>query len=212
MALYLHTHQACHASAYRWIPGVGSSRMSSPTTAARPFEYTATANRIGAHRSPAQCKDPEIALDTETAGRTDSSDPADPLFAALAAGLLKSMERVAPILRFQCRDVPVHLQGFRQKIPPSMSRIDYEIMVDTEKVYHRLELLHENVRKFGHRVQHRPHLEPNSPVRCVGPARRYSNVLAYVAKPPIARKESLYPYFLECLLYLNSGGRPGDSL
>jgi len=128
---------------------VGSSRISSPTTAQKPFEYTATANRIDAHRSAAQCKDPEIAVDTDTAGRTDACNPAEPLLAALAAGILKSMERVAPMLQFQCRDVQVHLQGFRQKVPPTMSRIDDEITVDTEKVDHRLELPHENVGKFG---------------------------------------------------------------
>ena len=30
-----------------------------------------------------------------------------------------------------------------------MSRIDYEITVETDEVDHRLELLHYNVRKFG---------------------------------------------------------------
>jgi hypothetical protein len=41
------------------------------------------------------------------------------------------------------------VQGVRQDSPPKMTAIDYEIVVDTDEVDRRLELLHSNVRKFG---------------------------------------------------------------
>ncbi len=53
------------------------------------------------------------------------------------------------MIHFQYRGVEVRIHGIRQDAPPKMSHIDYEITVDTDEVDHRLELLHDNVRKFG---------------------------------------------------------------
>jgi hypothetical protein len=39
--------------------------------------------------------------------------------------------------------------GGRRAPPPGMESIHYEIMVDTDEPDRRLELLHENVKKFG---------------------------------------------------------------
>lgn len=36
-----------------------------------------------------------------------------------------------------------------QNAPPCMESIDYKIIVDTDESDRRLELLHENVRKYG---------------------------------------------------------------
>jgi hypothetical protein len=41
------------------------------------------------------------------------------------------------------------VQGVRQDVPPRMESIDYEILVDTDESEHRLDLLHDNVRKYG---------------------------------------------------------------
>jgi hypothetical protein len=41
------------------------------------------------------------------------------------------------------------VHGLRQDAPPRLERIDYEIVVDTDEPDRRLELLHENVRKYG---------------------------------------------------------------
>lgn len=113
------------------------------------LEYVVTGHRVDAHGSIARCKGAEIALDTDLAGRTDAFNPAELLLAALAACMLKGIERVAPMIHFQYRGVEVHLRGIRQDVPPKMSHIEYEITVDTEEADHRLALLHDNVRKFG---------------------------------------------------------------
>jgi uncharacterized OsmC-like protein len=83
------------------------------------------------------------------AGRSDAFNPAELLLAALSACMVKGIERVAPILRFAFRGVEVRLSGVRQDTPPRMARIDYEILIGTDEPERELELLHENVRKFG---------------------------------------------------------------
>jgi uncharacterized OsmC-like protein len=111
--------------------------------------FDVTARRLDAHGSTAHCKDADLALDTDLAGRRDALNPAELLLAALSACMLKSIERVAPILKFQLRGVQVHVHGVRQDVPPRLESIDYEILVDSDESDHRLALLHDNVRKYG---------------------------------------------------------------
>lgn len=113
------------------------------------LEYQVTARRIDQHGSLAQCKSAEVVLDTDLAGREDAFNPAELLLAALAACILKGIERVSPILHFQFRGLTVKVHGERQDSPPKMASIDYEILVDTDESDRRLALLHENVQKYG---------------------------------------------------------------
>ena len=113
------------------------------------LEYRVSARRITAQESRAACKQAEIVLDTALSGRLDAFNPAELFLASVAACMLKGIERVTPMLKFEFRAVEIKLHGVRQDKPPRMVRIDYEIVVDTDESDHRLELLHENVRKFG---------------------------------------------------------------
>jgi len=113
------------------------------------LEYKVTARRIDAHGSLARCKDAEVILDTDMNGRTDAFNPAELFLAALAACMIKGIERVTPMLKFKLRGVEVRLHGVRQDSPPKMISVDYELIVDTDEDDRRLELLHYNVRKFG---------------------------------------------------------------
>gem|GEM_PF-859452 len=113
------------------------------------LEYSIEARRIDAHRSLTTTKQAEITLDTDVSGRLDAFNPAE-LF--LAACMIKGVERVTPMLKFDLRGVEVKLHGVRQDSPPKMISIDYEIIVDTDEEDRRLDLLHTNVRKFGKRA------------------------------------------------------------
>lgn len=113
------------------------------------LQYDVTARRIDAHGSTAATKQAQIALDTDPGGRQDAFNPAELLLAALAACMLKGIERVTPMLKFQLRGVEVTVRGERQDSPPLMASITYDIVVDTDEDDRRLELLHTNVRKFG---------------------------------------------------------------
>ena len=111
--------------------------------------FNVRAHRINAHGSEATCKSATISLDTDLAGRVDAFNPAELLMAAIAACMLKGIERVTPILKFSLRGVEVRLHGVRQDVPPRMESIEYEIIVDTDESDHRLALLHDNVMKYG---------------------------------------------------------------
>lgn len=113
------------------------------------LEYAVQARRIDAHGSQATAKDATLVLDTDVKGRVDAFNPAELLLAAVAACMIKSIERVSPMLGFDVRGVEVKLRGVRQDSPPKIISIDYELIVDTPESDHRLELLHTNVRKYG---------------------------------------------------------------
>lgn len=111
--------------------------------------FTVDTRRVDAHGSVAKCKEASITLDTDVNGRADAFNPAELLLAALTACMIKGIERVTPALRFKLRGVEVRVHGVRQDVPPRMESIDYELIVDTDEDDRRLELLHENVKRYG---------------------------------------------------------------
>ena len=113
------------------------------------LNFHVSARRIDAHGSVARCKQADVLLDTDLAGRVDAFNPAELLLAAVSACMIKSIERVTPILKFQWRGVEVRVHGVRQDVPPRLESIDYEILLDSDESEPRLALLHENVRKYG---------------------------------------------------------------
>jgi uncharacterized OsmC-like protein len=113
------------------------------------LEYHISAMRLDEHGSLARCKNAEIVLDTDLAGNPGAFNPAELLLAAMAACMLKGIERVMPILHFSLRGVEVHVAGVRQDRPPKMASMTYEIIVDTDETDRRLALLNDNVKKFG---------------------------------------------------------------
>lgn len=113
------------------------------------LEYHVTAHRTDAHGSIATTKDAEVILDTDINGRPDAFNPAELFLASIAACMIKGIERMVPMLKFDLRGVEVKLHGVRQDSPPKMVSVDYELIVDTDEDDRRLDLLHLNVRKFG---------------------------------------------------------------
>ena len=113
------------------------------------LRFDVVARRLSAHGSQASCKHATIALDTDMAGSPDALNPAELLLAALAACIIKGIERVVPILKFELRGIEVRVHGVRQDLPPRMESIRYEIEIDTDEPDQKLALLHDNVKKFG---------------------------------------------------------------
>ena len=75
------------------------------------FEYDVVAKRLDAHGSTAHCKSADVILDTDVNGRADAFNPAELLLAALAACMIKGIERVALMNHFKFRGVEVRLHG-----------------------------------------------------------------------------------------------------
>ncbi|TCS71744.1 putative OsmC-like protein [Sulfuritortus calidifontis] len=112
-------------------------------------DYQVILERLDAHGSVLSCKDAELIIDTDLKGRSDALNPAELLLAALAGCIAKGIERVAPLLQFRFSGLEVRVSGVRQESPPKLVAIAYEVVVDTDETDRRLELLHENVKKFG---------------------------------------------------------------
>ena len=113
------------------------------------LEYRVKARRVDALGSVATTKAAVIVLDTALDGRPDAFNPAELFLAAIAACMIKGIERVTPMLDFKLRGVDVQLHAIRQDSPPKIVSVDYELIIDTDEDDHRLELLHTNVRKYG---------------------------------------------------------------
>ena len=111
--------------------------------------YEVHARRVDAHGSLATTKQAELVIDTDLNGREDAFNPAELFLASIAACMLKGIERVTPMLKFDLRGVEVHLKAVRQDAPPKIISVDYAIVVDSDETDQRLELLHTNVRKYG---------------------------------------------------------------
>jgi uncharacterized OsmC-like protein len=113
------------------------------------LEYKVTAQKVKAEHGRAYCKRAELLLDTEIAGSEDAFNPAEMLLAAVAACMIKGVERAKTLLRFESRGVEITVHGVRQDSPPKMIRISYRMVVDTDESDNRLNLLHKNLKQFG---------------------------------------------------------------
>jgi uncharacterized OsmC-like protein len=82
------------------------------------LEYHVQAHRIDEHGSLAKTKDAAISLDTALSGRQDAFNPAELFLAAIAACMIKGIERVTPMLHFHLRGVDIALHAVRQDSPP----------------------------------------------------------------------------------------------
>jgi uncharacterized OsmC-like protein len=113
------------------------------------LEYQVSASRIDSHGSLARCKNAQVQLDTDTAGRPDAFNPAELFLASIAACMIKGIERASPMIHFSLRGVDVRLRAVRQDAPPKIISVSYDLVVDTDETDQRLELLHTNVRRYG---------------------------------------------------------------
>jgi uncharacterized OsmC-like protein len=113
------------------------------------MEYRVMAHRVDTHGSLAQAHGAEVALGTDMAGRPEAFNPVELLLAALAACMIKGVERVTPLLDFQLDTVEVRLEAIRQDAPPKLVGITYEIVVGSGESESRLDLLHRNILKYG---------------------------------------------------------------
>jgi uncharacterized OsmC-like protein len=90
-----------------------------------------------------------IAFDGSAATGDLLPGPADLLAAALAACILKNVERFSHLLPFRYRRATVDVAVEREEPPPRIVRARYTLRVETDEPDRRVELLHRNIRTFG---------------------------------------------------------------
>ncbi|OIQ73541.1 OsmC-like protein [mine drainage metagenome] len=93
----------------------------------------------------------EIPVDASWAAAEPSGapGPAELLAGALAACLMKNLERSSALLGFRYRSAEVDVRARRQDVPPLFVELEYEIRLVTDEVERRVDLAHRNLRQFG---------------------------------------------------------------
>lgn len=139
-----------------WVRDRGSSALvdgPSPLDAvmtgagAKTYHVVGT-SRPGGH-ARIRCNATDVKADTGSISDGSRPGPAELLCAALAACLLKNIERYSEILPFTYEVATVRVEAERQEAPPRMTRMHYHIEILTDESGHRVDLLHKNIRKFG---------------------------------------------------------------
>ena len=113
------------------------------------MRYEVEARITGPGRSEVACKQSRIAFDSSPEQSEELPGPAELLAGAFAACLLKNVERFAEILPFRHAGASVRVVVEREDAPPRFARLRYELRVITDEDPARVELLHQNLQKFG---------------------------------------------------------------
>ncbi len=111
--------------------------------------FTVSAQRVSAEETKASGLRGSVLMDTGYGGVTPGLNPVEMLMSAVAACMIKGIERVAPMLNFAFTSASVALEAVRQDSPPKVESIRYVLTVTTDETDERLALLHQNLMKFG---------------------------------------------------------------
>jgi uncharacterized OsmC-like protein len=111
--------------------------------------FNLNAHRLNENGSLVKSKQTELVIDTSVTGRQDAFNPVELLLSALAACMLKGIERLAPTLGFSYSQVEIDFVAHRPEQEARIEDITYEIRVTTDEPDNRLDLMHKNLQKQG---------------------------------------------------------------
>ncbi len=115
-----------------------------------PTSYAVRASTTSPGRARIMARDEPIDVDSSWSGEPSAlPGPGEVLAAALAACLLKNLERLRVLVDFHYESAQVDVTARRRDMPPSFVEFEYEVRVTTEETEHRVELVHTNLRKYG---------------------------------------------------------------
>lgn len=85
-----------------------------------------------------------------TSGRHEAlPNPAELLLTAVAACILKNVQRYSEILHYPYRSAKIQVNGVRNDNPPFIKEISYKVFVDTDIEDKKIINWHKNILKFG---------------------------------------------------------------
>lgn len=99
--------------------------------------------------STAISKQSVIEFDTSSGHSEQLPGPTDLLAMALAACLLKNVERFSHVLPFRYEQASVTVVAEQQQAPPMLSRLTYSLHLVTDEPQHLVDLLHRNLQRHG---------------------------------------------------------------
>lgn len=97
----------------------------------------------------AEFKGQQTAFDASAGQGDDLPGPADLLTAAFGACVIKNVERFSHLLPFAYEQASIDVTAQRQDAPPRITSVRYVLHVTTDEPERRVELLHDNIRRFG---------------------------------------------------------------
>jgi uncharacterized OsmC-like protein len=113
------------------------------------LEYQIEAHSEAGGRARAEANGAVILFDASSGRKEGLPNPAELLLTALAACILKNVERYSGILKLEYRKARIKVYGERNNTPPYMKKIHYRLYIDSDVSERQLELWHKNIRKFG---------------------------------------------------------------
>lgn len=117
--------------------------------AASPFRYEAEGHNSPGANAELVIGTNRIAFDGAAEPGSDLPGPADLLAAALAACMLKNVDRFSGMLPFAYTRADVSVELTREEAPARISRAHYVLTIETDEPEHRLDLLHRNILQVG---------------------------------------------------------------
>ncbi len=113
------------------------------------LEYKISAKSQKGGKASSLSNKSTIYFDASAGRDNELPNPAELLFTALAACILKNVERYSELLHYPYRSAKVTVQGERNDSPPAMKRIDYILEIETDVDERKLNNWHKNIVKFG---------------------------------------------------------------
>ncbi len=111
------------------------------------YQITATSDSLG--KSQALANKTVLPFDASNGRDSLLPNPAELLLTALAACILKNIERYSIKLHIPYESARISVNGTRSDIPPSMQEITYKVEIVSRAEERKINLLHKNVIKFG---------------------------------------------------------------
>lgn len=111
--------------------------------------YRVAAVTNGNGTSTITTKQRTIDIDSSPHQGDELPGPADLLTAALAACILKNVERFGQMLHIDWSEARIEVLAERQDTPPKITGLRYRLEIDTDADDRRIELLHRNIRTHG---------------------------------------------------------------
>ena len=120
-----------------------------PIATTLPHTYRVAAHSVRGGTGRVEAGDAAIPIDTTPSSTGTAPGPAELVAAALAACILKNVERFGEILPFRYQSATVRVTAERRDTPPAFIRFDYELEIDTDEPDERIDLLHRNLARHG---------------------------------------------------------------
>ncbi len=113
------------------------------------LEYNINASLISGGKAKAIASNYEIKFDASSTKMADLPNPAEILLTALAACILKNVQRYSEKLNIVYKKASIKVNGQRNDNPPFMKKINYILEIETDESERKLHNLLKNILKFG---------------------------------------------------------------